>query len=177
MANQWGGVLKYKLSEKEAGILAADRNMADFFEEVVGKGIDAKPVSNWILGDFSRLLNENRLEIKKSKITPDNLAGLIALIQDSTISGKIAKTVFEEMFQSGQAAGEIVDQKGLKQVSDEGQITEICQQVLDANPTQVEEYKQGKQKVLGFFVGQIMKQTKGKANPQLVNKTLMDILS
>jgi aspartyl-tRNA(Asn)/glutamyl-tRNA(Gln) amidotransferase subunit B len=167
---------EYGLNEKESGILAADRNQADFFETVVKNGVDAKPVANWILGDFARLLNEAKLGIKASNITPDHLTDLLRLIQDGTISGKIAKTVFEEMFNSGQAAGEIVEEKGLKQVSDEGEIIGICKQTLEANPSQVEEFRQGKQKVLGFFVGQIMKQTKGKANPQLVNKTLKDLL-
>ncbi len=167
---------EYQLGEKESEILAANRHQAEFFQEVVAKGIDPKPVSNWMLGDFARLLNENKIEIRDSKITPDLLMGLIKLIEDGTISGKIAKTVFDEMFHSGQPAGEIVEEKGLKQVSDEGEIIGICKQVLEANPSQVEEFRQGKHKILGFFVGQIMKQTKGKANPQLVNTTLKKLL-
>ena len=166
----------YALNEKEAGIMAASRQMADFFETSAKLSDDPKPVTNWMLGDFARLLNENHLEIGESKVTPENLVDLIRLIQKGTISGKIAKTVFEEMFQTGQAASDVVKQKGLKQVSDESEITRLCQQVLDENPEQVEEYRQGKEKILGFFVGQIMKMSKGKANPQLVNKTLKEIL-
>ncbi len=168
---------EYSLVEKEAAILVADRSMSEFFEAVVKNGIEAKPAANWILSDFSRLLNENKMDIDQSKITPDHLAELIKLIQDGTISGKIAKTVFEEMFSSGKTAAVVIEEKGLKQVSDKGAIEGICQQVLDTNPSQVEEFRSGKGKVLGFFVGQVMKQSKGKANPQMVNQILKKLLS
>ena len=165
------------LGEKDAVHLASDRAMADFFETVVSQGIDPKPAANWMLSDFARLLNENRVSISQCKISPYHLSGMIRLIQDGTISGKIAKTVFEEIFATGKTAEQVVEEKGLKQVSDEGAIREICQQVLDSNPSQVEEFRSGKEKVLGFFVGQVMKASKGKANPQLVNKTLKELLS
>ncbi len=167
----------YGLTEKEASILVADRSMSEFFEEVVNIGIDAKPAANWMLSDFSRLLNETKTEIRQSFVTPAHLAKLIKLIQKGTISGKIAKTVFEEMFASGKYAEVVVEEKGLKQVSDEGAIEGLCKQVLNDNPSQVEEFKSGKEKVLGFFVGQVMKQSKGKANPQMVNQTLKTLLS
>lgn len=167
----------YGLTEKEASILVADRSMSEFFEEVVNIGIDAKPAANWMLSDFSRLLNETKTEIRQSFVTPAHLAELIKLIQKGTISGKIAKTVFEEMFASGKSAEVVVEEKGLKQVSDEGAIEGLCKQVLNDNPSQVEEFKSGKEKVLGFFVGQVMKQSKGKANPQMVNQTLKTLLS
>ena len=155
--------------------MVTDRSMAEFFEKVVIIGVDPKPAANWMLSDFSRLLNESKSVINHCKITPDHLASLIKLIQDGTISGKIAKTVFEEMFDSGKLADQVVEEKGLKQVSDQGEISTICKQVLEANPSQVEEFKSGKEKVLGFFVGQVMKQSKGKANPQMVNQILKDV--
>lgn len=167
----------YGLTKKEASILVADRSMSEFFEEVVDIGIDAKPAANWMLSDFSRLLNETKTEIRQSFVTPAHLAELIKLIQKGTISGKIAKTVFEEMFESGKSAEVVVEEKGLKQVSDEGAIEGLCKQVLNDNPSQVEEFKSGKEKVLGFFVGQVMNQSKGKANPQMVNQTLKTLLS
>jgi aspartyl-tRNA(Asn)/glutamyl-tRNA(Gln) amidotransferase subunit B len=168
---------EYGLVEKEASILVADRALANFFEETVKSGIEPKPVANWMLSDFSRLLNETKTDIKQTKIKPDHLAGMIRLIQNGTISGKIAKTVFEAMFDTGKTAEKIVAEKGLIQLSDEGEIHRTCKQILEANAAQVEEYKAGKEKVIGFFVGLVMKQTKGKANPQVVNQVLKDLLS
>ncbi len=168
---------QYSLGEKDASNLVANRIIADYFEKTLENGADAKLAANWILGDFSRLLNENKIEISESKIEPKALASLIQLIADGTISGKIAKTVFENMFESGEEPNKIVKDKGLTQVSNEDEIKLICQKILDENPSQIEEFKAGKQKVLGFFVGQVMKQTQGKANPQIVNKLLKDLLS
>lgn len=168
---------KYGLSEKDAAILVADRVTSEFFETTINADVEAKQAANWILGDFSRLLNESKIEIGQSKVTPETLSGLIKLIKSGIISGKIAKTVFEEMFQSGDTPESIIEAKGLKQVSDEGEITSICQKIVNDNPKQVEEFKGGKQKVMGFFVGQVMKQTKGQANPQVVNKILKELLS
>lgn len=168
---------EYGLVQKDAANLVADRAMADFFEETVKHGTEPKLVANWILSDFSRMLNESKTTIHQSKIKPVQLAGLIRLIQNGTISGKIAKTVFEAMFESGKAADQIVSEKGLVQLSDEGEIHRTCKQILESNPAQVEEYKAGKAKVMGYFVGLVMKQTKGKANPQMVNQVLKDLLS
>lgn len=170
-------ISEFELSEKDASILVSNRRTAEFFEDTVKKGAKPKTAANWILGDFARLLNETRTDIDESNISSHHLATMIALIDDGTISGKIAKTVFEEMFSSGKSPDSIIEEKGLKQVSDEGEIQKICRQILENNPEQVEEFKGGKQKVLGFFVGQVMKQTRGKANPQLVNKILKDLLS
>lgn len=167
----------FSLPPKDAATLVSSREMAEFFEKTIDLGVDPKIVANWMLGDFSRLLNESRSEISETKVSPENLAAMIRLIQDGTISGKIAKQVFEEMFSSGKNAAEIVEAKGLKQVSDESEIKAICETIIASNGKQVEEYKSGKEKVFGFFVGQVMKQTKGKANPQLVNKLLKEILS
>ncbi|MBU2514760.1 Asp-tRNA(Asn)/Glu-tRNA(Gln) amidotransferase subunit GatB [bacterium] len=168
---------QYALGEKDASNLVANKKIAEYFEETVENGAEAKQTANWILSDFSRLLNENKVEIDECKIKPNALASLIQLIADGVISSKIAKTVFEEMFASGNAPDKIVKEKGLTQVSNEDEIKSICQKILDENPSQIDEFKAGKVKVLGFFVGQVMKQTKGKANPQLVNKLLNDLLS
>ncbi len=167
----------YQLNEKDASVLVADKKIAEYFEIVVKNGVNAKTAANWITSDFARLLNENKVEIDQCKVTANNLSGMIKLIENGTISGKIAKTVFEEMFATGKDAQSVVKNKGLEQVSDEGELAAICQKIIADNPSQVQEFKAGKQKILGFFVGQIMKQTKGKANPQMVNKILKDLLS
>ena len=167
---------QYQLSRHDAAILAAGRAMADYFEAVLSAGIEAKTAANWIMGDVSRLLNENSLEITHCKVTPEDLAGLLKQIDSGVISGKIAKTVFEEMFQSGRGAEAIIEEKGLKQVSDSGELTSICEKIITDNPAQAEQFRAGKEKVMGFFVGQVMKQTKGKANPQMVNQILRDLL-
>ncbi len=129
------------------------------------------------MGDFAKVLNENELEINESKITEENLAQLITLIDKGTISSKIAKTVFEEMFKTGEMAKDIVEKKGLVQMSDEGAIKAIVEKVVEANPQSIADYKAGKDRAIGFLVGQIMKETKGKANPQIVNKLLLEIIN
>ncbi|MCP4754337.1 MAG: Asp-tRNA(Asn)/Glu-tRNA(Gln) amidotransferase subunit GatB [Proteobacteria bacterium] len=167
----------YELSEHDASMLVANRKMAEFFEEVVRKGIKAKTVANWVMGDVSRLLNETGTDIRNCKVTAGKLADMLKLIENGTISGKIAKTVFEDIFRTGRDAETVVEEKGLKQVSDEGELSDLCQQILMDNTPQVEQYKAGKDKVMGFFVGQVMKRTKGKANPQVVNKIFKKLLS
>ncbi|MFH2129975.1 MAG: Asp-tRNA(Asn)/Glu-tRNA(Gln) amidotransferase GatCAB subunit B, partial [bacterium] len=166
----------YLFSKHDATILVANRNMADYFEAVLEHGIDPKTAANWIMGDVSRLLNENGTDITECRVTADKLAGLIKQIDTGVISGKIAKTVFEEMFQSGREAAAVIQEKGLKQVSDSDALTGICETILADNPTQVEQFREGKEKVMGFFVGQVMKLTKGKANPQMVNEILRELL-
>jgi aspartyl-tRNA(Asn)/glutamyl-tRNA(Gln) amidotransferase subunit B len=140
---------------------------------------DAKTISNWMMGEFSRLLNQNNLEIGDSRLTPDHLVQMLRLVDDGTISGKMAKTVFEEMFNSGQKPQEVIKEKGLVQISDADTLQPLIEDIVKANPKVVEDYKSGKGKAMGFFVGQIMKATKGQANPALVNellkKTLDDI--
>ena len=123
------------------------------------------------------MLNEKEIEIDESKVTAQNLAELITLIDKGTISSKIAKQVFEDMFETGENAKDIVEKKGLVQMSDEGAIKEIVQKVVDANPQSIVDYKAGKDRAIGFLVGQIMKETKGKANPQIVNKLLLEIIN
>jgi len=133
----------------------------------------AKPVSNWVMGEVLRALKEDNREISDCPVTPRLLTGMLKLVESGAISGKIAKTVFDEMYKTGKEAGKIVEEKGLVQVSDTGAIEKIIDEVLAANRDKVEEYRGGKEKLFGFFVGQIMKASKGKANPVLVNEILL----
>lgn len=166
----------YQLSKHDTTMLVASRNLADYFEAVLAHGLEPKAASNWIMGDMSRLLNENGIDIQDCLVTADKLAGLIKQIDSGVISGKIAKTVFEEMFKSGQDAESVIEEKGLKQVSDSGELTAICEAIITNNPDQAEQFRAGKEKVMGFFVGQVMQKTKGKANPQMVNQILRELL-
>ena len=167
----------FDLPEYDADILTSSIKTAKFFEEANDICNNPKAVSNWIMGDFTRMLNEKEIEIDESKVTSQNLAELITLIDKGTISSKIAKQVFEDMFETGENAKDIVEKKGLVQMSDEGAIKEIVQKVVDANPQSIADYKAGKDRAIGFLVGQIMKETKGKANPQIVNKLLLEIIN
>ncbi|MBT5081171.1 MAG: Asp-tRNA(Asn)/Glu-tRNA(Gln) amidotransferase subunit GatB [Rhodospirillaceae bacterium] len=163
------------LSEHDAQVLVSERDIAVFFEEVA-TGREAKVAANWVQGDFFALLGKAELEVADSPISAAQLGGLIDLITDGTISGKIAKDVLETMFESGQDASVIVEEKGLKQVSDTGAIEGEIDKVIAANADKVAEFRGGKDKVLGWFVGQIMQATKGKANPQMVNQLLREKL-
>ena len=168
---------EYSLPEYDAEILTSSKKTANFFEKTNSICNNPKAVSNWIMGDFARLLNEKEIEIDESKVTEENLAALIMLMDKGTISSKIAKQIFEEMFETGEKAENIVNKKGLVQISDEGAIKEICQRIVDANPQSIADYKAGKDRAIGYLVGQIMKETKGKANPQIVNKILLEIIN
>ena len=170
-------VRDYGLPPYDAGVLTSSRPMADYFEACAGMDTDPKAVSNWIMGDLLRMLNEDEREITDCPVTPADLAGLLSLIDKGTISGKIAKTVFEEMYRTGEKPGAIVEAKGLVQVTDEGEIAGIVDEVLAANAENVARYKAGTEKLFGFFVGQVMKATKGKANPKIVNELLRKALS
>ena len=170
-------VSEYGLPEYDAEILTSSKKTANFFEKTNSICNNPKSVSNWLMGDFARLLNEKEIEIDESKVTEENLASLIMLIDKGTISSKIAKQIFEEMFETGEKAEDIVNKKGLVQISDEGAIKEICQKIVDANPQSIADYKAGKDRAIGFLVGQVMKETKGKANPQIVNKLLLEIIN
>jgi len=161
----------YGLSAYDAGVLVAERETADFFETVT-KGRDAKLVANWVISELFGRLNKAGRDIGDSPVSADSLGGLIDLIADQTISGSIAKKVFDEMFESGREAAEIVEEQGLKQVTDTGAIEGVIEQVLDANADKVAEYRGGKDKLFGFFVGQVMRASQGKANPQMVNELL-----
>ncbi|MEH7093681.1 Asp-tRNA(Asn)/Glu-tRNA(Gln) amidotransferase subunit GatB [Neobacillus vireti] len=160
----------------DAKVLTVTKEMADFFEATVNDGADAKLASNWIMGDVSAYLNAEGKELDQVALTPEGLASMIKLIENGTISSKIAKTVFKELIEQGGDAEQIVKDKGLVQISDEGTLLKIIAEVLDANPKSVEDFKDGKNKAVGFLVGQLMKATKGQANPQLVNKLLQQEL-
>ena len=167
---------EYGLPEYDAEVLTARRDLADYFETAVSAHANAKSMSNWVMGDILRLVREERLDddlvIERWPVPPEHLARLVHLIDDGTISGKIAKTVFEEMHESGDDPAEIVERRGLRQVTDEGAITSAVDAVLEQHPDKVEEFRGGKEKLLGFFVGQVMKATGGKANPKAVNQIL-----
>lgn len=166
---------EYELPDYDASVITSSKELADFFEECLSAGYtNAKAVSNWIMGDLLRLLNVNGLEINQCKIKPNQLSDMLKMIDSDTISGKIAKIVFEEMFVSGKDPAAIVKEKGLVQISDEGAISSIVDGVLAANEKVVEDYRSGKENALGYLVGQVMKATKGKANPAMVNKMLKD---
>jgi aspartyl-tRNA(Asn)/glutamyl-tRNA(Gln) amidotransferase subunit B len=166
--NEWG------LTEYDAGVITASKTMADFFEAVATKYHEAKVVANWMMGEISRHLNAEGIELQDTGMTPAHLLELLKLQDNGTISGKIAKTVFEEMFLSGKMPADIVREKGLVQITDEGAITSIVDQVISGNPQSVEDYRKGKDKAIGFLVGQVMKLSKGKANPELVNRLLKE---
>jgi len=159
------------LSPYDAGVLVAEKEVADYFE-TVATGRDAKVAANWITGDLFGALNKADLEIAESPVAAADLGALIDLITDDTISGRIAKDVFDTMIKTGRAPGEIVEEKGLRQVTDSGAIEALVDAVLEGNQDKVEEYRDGKDKLLGFFVGQVMKQSQGKANPKIVNDLL-----
>ena len=161
----------YGLPAYDAGVLVADQETADFFESVA-KGRDAKTAANWIMGDFFAALNRSGTGLSESPVDAGKLGGLIDLISDGTISGRIAKEVFEEMWESGKDAGAIVEEKGLKQISDTGELEAIIDDIIAKSPEQAAQVKEGNQKVIGWFVGQVMKATQGKANPGVVNKIL-----
>jgi len=167
---------EFELSEYDAQILASSKSMADFFEKSSQETKNYSLLSNWLIGEISAFLNKDAIEINQSKLSPLNVAMLINRIDDQTISGKIGKSIFEEMYASGASPDEIIESQGLKQISDDGAIEEIINTVIGDNPSQVEAYLGGKEKLFGFFVGQVMKLTEGKANPQSVNTILKEKL-
>jgi aspartyl-tRNA(Asn)/glutamyl-tRNA(Gln) amidotransferase subunit B len=185
----------YGLSEEDARMLTEERAMADWFEEAVKSGAKPKAAANWMMTELWKLLNQEGLDIAKCPLRPAQLAGMLKLVEDGTISGKIAKTVFDEMFRRSREivlsvksakhkqivspvkALDIVKEKGLVQISDAGELEGAVDEALAANPGEVERYRGGEEKLMGFFVGQVMKLTKGKANPKLVNELLRKKLS
>jgi aspartyl-tRNA(Asn)/glutamyl-tRNA(Gln) amidotransferase subunit B len=165
-------IAEYQLSEYDADQLSESREVAEFFEAVVSQSGDAKLAANWVNGEFAALLNRDELDVAQSPVTAELLGGLIERVKDNTVSNKMAKEVFSAMWQGEGAADEIIEAKGLKQISDVGAIEAIIDAVIANNQGQVEQYRSGKDKVFGFFVGQVMKETKGKANPGQVNQML-----
>ena len=165
------------LDESEAKIISSSKTMANMFEDASSKTNNAKLVANWLVGDISALLNRDNIEIDESNLSAENFGKLIGRISDNTISGKIAKSVLEEVWENGSDVDEIIESKGLVQIQDESLLEEIANKVIESNPDQVSAYKNGKEKLFGFFVGQVMKETQGKANPKSVNEILRKILS
>ena len=166
---------EYKLSEKEANLLTSSKYLSDLFEKASSICGNIKAVSNWIMSDISRILNEEELEPDEIPFSAESLAELISLIDKQTISNSIGKKVLEVMFQeASKMPSKIIEEKGWVQISDEGAIKEVVLKILESNPKSVEDYKAGKEKALGFLVGQAMKETKGKANPQMLNKMFIE---
>lgn len=169
-------IMQLGLSEYDASVLTSSKQMADFFEEAVNSGGDMKQVSNWLMGEVSAYMNKHYKELGDLAITPEALAKMINLIEDGTISSKIAKKVFAELVENGGDPEQVVKDKGLVQISDEGQLREIISNVLADNEQSIIDYKNGKDKAVKFLVGQVMKATKGQANPPMVNKILQEEL-
>ena len=164
------------LDESEAKIISSSKTMANMFEAASSKTDDAKLVAKWLVGDISALLNKDNIDIDESNLSAENFGILIERISDGTISGKIAKSVLEEVWETASDVDEIIQSKGLVQIQDETILEDIAKKVIESNPNQVSAYKAGKDKLFGFFVGQIMKETQGKANPKAVNEILKDLL-
>ncbi len=167
---------EFGLSDYDAGVLVASRNMAEFFEDAVAAGADPKLACNWVMGELTRVMNESGEPIGALGFSPQQLAELTRLLQQGEISSKIAKTVFEECRKSGKSPSQVVEERGLRQVSDTGALKQMVEQLITANPAQVEQYRSGKTQLLGFFVGQMMKQTRGQGNPKLINELLKEQL-
>ena len=164
------------LSDYDASVIVEQMNLALFFDEVLKLGASPKMAVNFIMGEIAAYLKEEKLDINETKLTPQNLAELISLIEKKTISNNIGKQIIVDMMKDGTSAKEIVEKRGLSQITDTSAIKEICNKVVEANPEQVSAYKAGKVQLFGFFVGQVMKETKGRANPQVVNQLLKEIL-
>ena len=170
-------VRDYRIPSYDAAVLTASRALADYYEEVVRLSNEPKPASNWVMGDVLRFLNEEKRDIRDCPIRPESLAEMIRLIQDGTISGKMAKEVSEAMYRTGRPPQEIIAEKGLVQITDEDALRKTIAEIIGGNPAQVEQYRSGREKVFGFFVGQVMKATQGKANPRLINDLLKKMLA
>jgi len=168
---------EYGLSLYDAKIISSSKSMADFYESAVASVKNYSLLANWFIGEISAYLNKELIEIHESKLNPENIAMLINRIDDQTISGKIGKSIFEEMCSSGSSPDQIIESKGLKQITDDDSIEKVIDEVIDNNSEQVEDFQSGKDKLFGFFVGQVMKKTQGKANPQTVNKILKEKLT
>ncbi len=163
---------QFNLNEYDADLLSADKDFADFFEEVLKFSVSPKIAANWIMGELSAELNKENLNIKDTKVSSKMLGQLISRIEDSTISGKIAKDVFTKMWSTGKDVDTIIEEEGLKQVTDDKEIESLIDEVIQNNPEQLKQYQSGKDRLFGFFVGQVMKVSEGKANPQQVNDIL-----
>jgi aspartyl-tRNA(Asn)/glutamyl-tRNA(Gln) amidotransferase subunit B len=168
---------EYKIPAYDSEVLTASKEVADYFEECLKYYEKPKTVSNWIMTEVLRELKGDGERIKTFQITPEKLSELLKLIDDGTISGKIAKDVFNEMVSTNKKAGEVIAEKGVMQISDLSEIEEVISRIIERNPDEVSRYRAGQEKLLGFFVGEAMKATRGKANPKLVNEILKNKLS
>jgi aspartyl-tRNA(Asn)/glutamyl-tRNA(Gln) amidotransferase subunit B len=168
---------EYGLSDYDADLLTSTKSMAGYFEEVVAKETDPKKAANWIAGDLQALLVDTKTDIQDTRVTPELLAAMIQRIEDGTISGKIAKDILVDIFETGRSPEEIIEEKGLVQISDTGALEALADTVLAENTNQVEQFKSGNEKVIGYLMGQVMKASQGKANPKLVNEILRKKLS
>lgn len=169
-------VENYQLPEYDAMVLTLQKEMSDFYDATIEAGADPKQASNWLMGEVSAYLNAQQVDLKSTGLTPENLAAMIQLIEDGTISSKIAKQVFKILADEGGDANQVVEERGLAQLSDPAKLKPLIQEIIDKNPASIEDYKNGKDRALGFLVGQTMKATRGKANPQVVNKLILEIL-
>jgi len=167
---------EYELSEIQIEVILSTREVAEYYDSVVAAGTDPRLAANWIQGDLMRYLNANKATIDDLKVSPTQLAELIQMVERGAISGSIAKSVFEEMAVSGASAEKIVKQKGLQQISDSGELDAVITHLINEHSDEAERYRDGDKKLLGFFMGQIMKATQGKANPKLVNQLLQEKL-
>ncbi|MHC1720552.1 MAG: Asp-tRNA(Asn)/Glu-tRNA(Gln) amidotransferase subunit GatB [Clostridiaceae bacterium] len=170
-------VTQYGIPKYDAGVLTLSMGMAEFFDRAAALSRDPKAASNWLMGDISRIMNEKAVEVENLKFSPEDLAELIKLINGGTISNSIGKKVIEEMFETGKKPKMIVEEKGLVQNNDESEILEVVRRIIEANPKSVEDFKNGKKRAVGFIVGLVMKETKGKANPQIVNNLVNSEIS
>ena len=169
-------VESYGLRDYDAEVLTATREMSDYFEKTAAVSKDPRAAANWVMGDLAGLLKQEGKEIAESPVSAENLGGLVALIKDGKISGKLAKEIFPKMFASGESADAIMEREGLKQISDESALGKIIDEVIAGNPKQVEQYRSGKSAVMGFLVGQVMKASRGQADPAAVNRLLKEKL-
>jgi len=165
------------LSDYDADVITSSKEIADYYDSMIANNSNAKLCANWVMGELSAALNKDQLDISQSPISPEELSLLIERISDNTISGKIAKDVFKTLWSQEGSVDQIIDSKGLKQITDTGEIEKIIEEVISNNSAQVEQYRSGNEKILGFFVGQIMKATNGKANPKQVNDILREKLA
>ncbi|HLZ19657.1 MAG TPA: Asp-tRNA(Asn)/Glu-tRNA(Gln) amidotransferase subunit GatB, partial [Smithellaceae bacterium] len=170
-------VSEYAIPAYDAGVLTADKALAHYYEDVVKLCGKPKIVSNWLMGDVMKFLNEDKRDIRDCPITAQSLADMIKLIEEGAISGKMAKEVIDDMYKTGKTPKDIIAEKGMVQITDEGELTKTITAIIEANPKQLADYRSGKDKLFGFFVGQVMKATQGKANPQLVNDLLKKMLA
>jgi len=170
-------VKEYQIPTYDAGVLTADKALALYYEDVVKLCGKPKQASNWVMGDVLRFLNEEKRDIRQCPITAQSLADMITLIEEGAISGKMAKDVIDDMYKTGKPPQDIIKEKGLVQITDEGELAKTITAIIEASPNQLKDYRDGKEKLFGFFVGQVMKATQGKANPQLVNDLLKKILA